>query len=783
MKRRLIRIGAVLAAIPLLLAIYVGYVAWRAHVDVPDWEGEISVAGLDGPIEIVRDANGVPHVFAATERDAIFAHGFIHAQDRFWQMALTRQAMAGRLSEWFGASTLRADRISRRSAGTALADRLWADFPAEEKVFLQAYAAGVNAWMESEDYRLPPEMRILHVEPERWQPRDSFLVLRSMYNTLARWGVEPQRARVPMHAASPVALEWAEGVERVTTPIIAPPGGGRVLQRSQAAPDGEFSNSWAVSGDFTASGLPLLANDPHLPGTTPNFWYLAHLAIGERHLVGATIPGIPGLVLGHNGKIAWGLTNTEADVNDIALVERDGADPRRFRRGPDASWERFASRREIIRVRFSESMEDKVQSSATGVIIDTELLSLPFASDPDILAEYRYHGHDRDQGLAAVLRLGRAATAAEGIAALEAFEGPPLNITLADSAGTIAYVFAGMIPVRPEAHARRVAQGPEDGNAYTRLPYADNPRVVNPESGRIVTANQQVIGPEYKYYLGDSWAEPSRANRIHEALDAREKHDVASFHAMQRDTLSPSARRLAPLLLAAKPASAADARFAAHLKGWDYRFGLDAHAPTVYLVWAAMAERRIGADELAGLPADYAMGNRFLAEILEGDYPHWCDDITTRPRESCPAMLTAALTDARLAVEKAYGPDPAGWRWGKVSTARLSHLGFADLPVLGDLFSRDVSLAAGPEAMFQSEVSVDPEGRFARIGFTSSLQTIFDLAAPERSRFMMAGGQSGWLGSPYFANLTPRWARGERFAIPMDRAAMEPVAVLRLSPR
>ncbi|OYW35144.1 MAG: hypothetical protein B7Z42_15485 [Brevundimonas sp. 12-68-7] len=755
MKRILIGVAVLLVGIPLLVSAYAGITLWRAHAPAPEWNGEVEVQGLDGAVEIHRDENGIAHIFAATARDAYFAQGFVHA---------------------------RQDRANRLLAGEDLADRLWADFPAAERPLVEAYAAGVNAWLESDNFRMPPEMTILHVRPERWTARDSLLVQRAIHATLSSYGGEVGRARAIQNAASPFAVEWIDGVPSPVTPIIAGPGRTSPQQPSRSQKEGEFSSSWALSGEHTESGLPLFANDPHLPATTPNFWHLMHLSIGGRSVVGVTVPGIPGVTLGHNGRIAWGATAANTDVNDVALVEADPNDPARFRRGPNAPWEPFSTRKLTIGVRFGGAFEGEHRTTDTGVIVPPDLLSSPFTEAPNALAEYRLVGHDRDHGVAALLRLNQAASAAEAIAALEDFEGPPLNVTIADVDGTIAYTLAGLVPVRPRTHATNVGFGPDDDNVWTRLPYAENPRVVNPRSGRIVTANQTIIGPEYPHYLGDLFGDPVRAERIHEALGTRGRHDTESFHAMQRDPLSPIARELVPLLLQARPASEADARLAQILRDWDYRFDLNASAPAIYLTWAAIAGRKVGNDEMGDFGQGLGVGDRFLVDVLSGPRAHWCDDITTASSETCPALLSAALTEARAALEEAYGTDPAGWTWGEVSHVDLPHLGFGQLPILGKIFSRRTPLAAGPEAMFLSAVTTDAAAQFGRDGFVSSYQGVFDLSDLDQSRFMMAGGQSGHFRSPFYDNLTSRWAAGERFPIPTDRAVLAPVATMRLTP-
>lgn len=343
--------------------------AWRAHGGLAQWEGDVAVAGLDGPVEVVRDANGVAYIQASTRRDALFAQGFVHAQDRFWQMSLTRQTMAGRLAEWIGRPAFNSDQRMRHFAGEELARRLWEQFPEEERPLLEAYAAGVNAWLDSPAYRRPPEMVILHLHPERWRPEDAFLIWRGLYEPLATPGLEGLLPAVRRVAAHPSAEEMIDGFMDTTVPIIPAEGADETVQRSQPMKEQAFSNSWLLSGEHTASGLPLLANDPQLAATLPNTWYLMRLAMEEGRMVGASIPGLPGLPLGHNGRIAIGATNAMVDVYDIALVQLDPDDAGRFRRGPDEPWQPFDTRTETIRVRFGRTVEQQVRSTPDGIVM------------------------------------------------------------------------------------------------------------------------------------------------------------------------------------------------------------------------------------------------------------------------------------------------------------------------------------------------------------------------------------------------------------------------------
>lgn len=783
MKRVLLVLTVLVFLVIAVPSAYVGLSLWRAHGGLPAWDGDFAVAGLDGPVEILRDANGVAYIHAASKRDAIFAQGFVHAQDRFWQMALTRQMMAGRLAEWMGGPALDSDRTMRHFAGEDLARRLWAQFPEQERPLLEAYAAGVNAWLDSPAYRRPPEMVILHIQPERWRPEDAFLIWRSLYEALAVFGLEATLAFLRGVGAHPSAADMYQGFTDITVPIIPAGEGKQTLQRSQPFKEQAFSNSWLVSGEHTASGLPLLANDPQLPVTLPNLWYLMQLSFDQARLVGPSIPGLPGIPLGHNGRVAWGATAAAVDVNDIALVQLDPDDPTRFRRGPQEPWQALDIRSESIRVRFGRTVEQRVRHTPDGIVrLWEERPDIGFRDQPGTEREGRLLGLDVDTSLAAFLRLHAAHDVPEALDVLAAFTGPPLNISMADVDGNIAYVMAGAIPLRPEAHARTIGLAPDDGNARTYLPFSENPRMVNPGQGRIVTANQRIIGDEYPHYLSDMYAAPHRALRIHEMLDARGAHDPASFLAMQMDTLSPVARSLVPLMLQAEAASAADAEILKRLADWDYRFELDSTGPLIFLTWGELLSRAILDDELGPRGRMVRNGFDMLKRALNGERPEWCDDINTPDHtETCEEWLTQTLTETRELLEATHGPDPAQWTWDRQLHLE-PHLGFAGLPLLDRLFSRRLARPGGLETAFISNPVTTAAPDFSRSGFNSSLQMILDLSDLDASLFMISGGQSGHFRSPHYHDLSPAWARGERFTIPGERHQVDAIASLRLSP-
>jgi len=320
-----------------------------------------------------------------------------------------------------------------------------------------------------------------------------------------------------------------------------------------------------------------------------------------------------------------------------------------------------------------------------------------------------------------------------------------------------------------------------DSNERTYLPYSENPKIVNPSSGRIVTANQQIVGDEYPHYLTDNWAAPYRAWRIHELLDQQEIHSVDSFRTMQMDSLSPVARKLTPLLLDVQPADADDARLVDILGAWDYRFALDAPGPVVWLTWVEFLNRRVVTDDMGTMPPNWrVMLYSALIRALDGEHPEWCDDLGTSSVEVCEDALRASLTDTRLALEDAFGPDPQEWKWGEVASFRIPHLGFAGLPILDGMFSRYTPLPGGPESNFTNAVNLFEAPVFSSSLGTSTYHAIYDLSDLDSSLFMIGGGSSGHFKSPYYDNLTDDWVAGKR--IELSPTNVSPIATLTLVP-
>lgn len=784
-KRILLWAVVVLFALVGGIAAYGALTLSRAQGGLPEWDGEVGLDGLVADVRIRRDGTGTPFIEAETEKDLLFAQGFVHAQDRFWQMAVGRQAALGGLSEWLGALTVSADRVARMWGWVELADRSFEALPAEDRELMEAYAAGVNAWLAGPTYRRPPEMVILHVDPEPWQARDAFLVIYSLHRLLAAPGSERDQASLALNGAEPEAIDILVDRDVPAPPIVPSRSGIAVTQPTVTYKSQEFSDNWTVSGEHAATGLPLMANDPQLPASLPGTWQLQHHAIGdEDRRAGGSLPGLPGIVVGHNGAISWGMTNSLIDLVDVAYLQVDTANPDRYRRGPESEWASFNTTPEVIPVRFGRDQTAVRRRTPQGVVWPAGLPSPYMGASPDRAVELRDVALDLTTTTpAALLGLNRARSVEEGIEAVRGITVPSLNLSFADTAGSIGYILTGRIPVRPEEHASRVGFAPEDGSDWSYLGFDDNPRVVDPPGGRIVSANQQIVDADFPHFLADRWPAPRRAWRIHELLNEESTHDIESFVAMQSDRLSYPARTLVPLMLQVEPATEADAALLALLRDWDYRFDLDSPSPTIWLTWYDALRRAVLADELGGDQPIWGtmVMYRPLARALSGERADWCDRRDTDAVEGCAGWLQQSLTEARIALEESFGPGPASWAWGEAAEFNLGHLGFAGLPVLGERFSRRTPIPGGPGSLFMNGVRVDDAPRFSTSLFTSTFQAVYDLSDLDASVFMTMGGPSGHFASPFYNNRTEAWVDGDR--IRLSPESLEPMATLRLTPR
>jgi penicillin G amidase len=777
-------LGLTLLGVVLLgaLALGGGYLWLRGSL--PQVEGEIVVAGLGAPVTIVRDRWAIPHIEASTPLDASFALGFVHAQDRLWQMEWQRRLGAGRLAEILGAAALPSDRFMRTLGFYRLAEASLGLLEPETVAWLQAYADGVNAFLQSRTGPLPPEFLLIrHGELEPWRPTDSLVWLRLMALDLAtNYRDELSRARLARRlSVEQIADVWPTYPESAPITLVelarALPWDGLAAVLPPAGPGGVGSNAWVVGPGRSTTGGALLANDPHLGLQAPGVWYLAHLQTPGLELIGATLPGIPAMVLGHNGTIAWGFTNTGADTQDLFIERVDPEDPTHYVT-PEGSAP-FELRQELIEIAGGAPVALTIRLTRHGPVI-SDLLPDAAAFGADRVVALAWSAlSDEDLALQALLGVAKTQNWQQFVTALRDVGVPMQNIHYADTSGHIGFIAPGRVPIRRNGDGRWPVPGwtgEYDWDGW--IPFEALPRTIDPAAGVLFNANNRIVPADYPYLITADWEAPHRARRLAQLLE-RDAFGPADFATMQADVLSLLALDLLPIMLTAEPHGVGAAAMA-KLQTWDRVMRADAAEPLIFAAWYRELSRLIYADELGEMfDGFWHVRPQFMAWILTRGQV-WCDDIRTDPVETCAELAADALDAALLDLMRRFGDEPDAWRWGDAHVARMSHPILANQPLLSLLFS--IEVATGGDSVTVDVGHFNP--RDERHPFASThaatYRAIYDLADLDQSRFVTATGQSGNPLSRHYGDLTELWARGASVPILRDGADYRQQAVGRL---
>ncbi len=755
----------------MLAAVAVGFV-WVMS-SLPRIEGRFPIKGLELPATVTRSPAGVPHVAARSVRDAYFAVGWTHAQDRLWQMELQRRVAAGRLAEAVGEPGLDSDRFMRTLNLRALAetslDRL--DKPTRDLV--QAYSDGVNAWLRDHWHRLPPEFIALGLRPEQWSPVDSLAVGRVLSLQLTNdWQSEVLRGKLAarldarrlgeLWPAVPADAPTTLGAATADTLLAALPDSGRPHLAS---------NVWALSGAHTASGKPLLANDPHLGLHAPVQWYLLSIEAPGLTLSGATIPGIPFHLVGHNGRIAWGTTTTHADSVDLFVEKLAGDDGYQTPQGVA----RFAVRDEVIKVKGGADVALRVRSTRHGPVI-SDLPARGIAGPDQVVALRAAALEPEDLTAQALFRLNRAIDWRGFTAALRDFHSPVQNFAYADTQGAIGFITAGRVPQRKGGSGAVPVRGwTGDGEWTGWIPPEKLPQQLNPKSGRVINANNAVGGDRSPFTIASEWPEAWRAQRLSEALSARDGWTLADTQALQLDSLSLAALELKETLDASAATDPRVQQAAAMIAAWDGRADRARPEPLIFAAWLEQMWRDVLADDLGD---DFKAFRRPHAGTLIGMLTkarHWCDDVTTPEAESCEQIGARALERAVARLTARHGPDMAAWRWGADHRAVFEHPLLRHLPLLDRLTGAAIDTDGDDFTINRGTYQADTFRHVHGPG----LRAVFDLSNLADSRFIIATGQSGNPLSRHYDDMMVRWR--DNIGLTLGRAS-DSTAVLRLEP-
>lgn len=796
---------AVLILLALLLAL-VMFLAWfilqRTQAKT---KGEIWLPGLSAAVEIVRDRWGVPHIYAANEPDVLFAQGFVHAQDRLFQMEYTRRLARGTLAERFGIAALTADRWSRIIGFWRCVQQDAAHLGAAERAALAAYAAGVNAFIAANRYRLPAEFSLLGYKPELWTVEDTLGVLKLMGWALGQnWEGELLRAQLGQKLGVPRVLDL-DPVYPADHPVIQPGAAAadpealaelaaRLRQSYQAAAQwfgqtaGAGSNNWVVSGDRTVTRRPLLANDPHLSVGTPAFWYQVHLTARDDSLqvAGASLPGVPGVVIGHNAAIAWGITAGRADNQDLFIEQRHPEQPTLFRCGDE--WQPAQVLEERINVRGqAEPHVERVVVTRHGPLIDG-LLSAEEAAGLPALA-LRWSGHTPSLAARGLLRLQKAHDWESFRGALADVGEPSLNLVYADVQGNIGYQYAARVPKRRAGYGLTPAPGWDDSHAWDGwVPFDDLPCAFNPSRGYLLSANNKPTHDTAGQapFLGADWLPGYRALRIERMLQSKPRFSVRDFAMMQMDVYSVEAETLMPFMVLVDSDQAMERRIVRELDAWNLRVDVDSFAAAAYEIMRLHLLDLVFGDKLGPLGSFYkgqthseifaasAFGGKAgmaLARLLENEQSWWFHNAATGQPRTRDELLRLALKRTAATLYELIGKDPRKWAWGKVHQVEFAHL-LGRGRLLRALFNRGQFPVGGDEHTVWMTAN-DLQLPFGLVKVSATYRQVVDVGDWDKSTAILPTGQSGQPLSDHYADMIDMWREGEQHPMLWTRAAID----------
>jgi penicillin amidase len=775
-------VGFVLAVLGLNFAI-AGLLVWLGG-SVPQTEGEKRLPGLAGPVEIHRDDAGVPLIRAGSLADGYFALGFVHAQDRLWQMEAMRRIGAGRfaeivgnLSESLGEQVFPFDRFTRGLGFYRRAEAVYERASPGMKSALDRYADGVNAYLETRDGPLPPEFLVLFHEPEPWRPADSLVWQQLMAFQLgSNWPDELTRLRMTEAGLDPEQIaflfrqagELLEPESGLKQGLIAPDMLDRATRFAASLPDilapQGASNAWAIAGTRTESGRPLLASDPHLRLTNPNLWYLARIETPDGVRAGGTVPGVPFLALGHNGLVAWGFTTPHADSQDLFVEQIDPGDPARYL-GPEGSLA-FETREEHFKI-GSKEVTETFRATRHGPVISDIWAPAGRTDDKAVLALAAPSFADDDRTAEAFLALGAAQSVPEALEILEDFSSPAQNVTLADTEGNIALTLAGRFPERLEGDGFLPSDGTgTDGDWTGWIERSRLPLLLNPDEGFVIQANDRIPPRDPELDLGREFEAPFRAERIRSAIAEMGAEASPSMQRdLQMDALSLDVPMVLDLLLPRLNPSALGAPAAEaveRLRGWDGRMGRNDPEATIYTLWTALLHRKIFGDELGHLIGEYRRVRPHIFASVLTDAPEWCDDIRTDVVEPCESAIRESLEEAVARLTAKFGADQSSWLWGRTHVAEFRHLLWSRVPVLRDLLGANPATDGGDYSVNRGSPSQrisDGDFSFPHV-HGAGFRAVYDLSDLDASWFSIAFGQSGNPFSEHYQDQADPWADG-----------------------
>lgn len=805
-KIRLKRLAGTIAALLVVLMLALGTTlgVWLRR-PFPQTEGTIQTAGLSSPVDIYRDALGIPHVYAQNRADMLFAQGYLHAQDRFWQMELTRRAAQGRLAEVIGAAALETDQTSRRigynRVARSLLDYYQQEYP-ELVRDLEAYSRGVSAYLADHQHSISFNHRFVSLQNtwpiEPWTTYDTVSFGTYMAwsfegswnndysNSVVMAAVDPAKQALllpgyPDHR--PVIVETARQsgqsrpVDRLDPRIAAilaraqPAAGADLdrLRRLNPTPPG--SNSWVISGKYTASGKPILANDPHLQAALPTNFYQMGLHSPEMDVVGFSLPGGPGIVIGRNQHISWGLTNAVVDVQEAYIERLNPENPLQYE--VNGEWHTVETIREVIKVANSPDAVLDVHLTRHGPIMQE------VAGDKTKVLAVQWQGHKKPFRLfKAILDLNAATNYEQFRQALSLWESPAISFVYADEQGNIAYQLVANVPIRAKQATRYAVPGWIDENEWVGwVDFEDLPASLNPEKGYIVTANNLITAQQHP---GQFVTDPGdRAQRITDLLEAQiasgEKTTLETFRLMHLDYYSRLAEIYTPLIIKLNPADPELQPIVERLQSWNYQLAPDSPEAGFFSIFLMQLSEQIFGDELQDLYVSHASDHTLavllsMQNLAQDSTDAWWDDVATPEIETRDQILARTLTATTRWLDEHAGSTIDDWQWGQIHTItfRSLPLGISGIAPLERLVNRGPYPVGGDVTTINdhSWLFNNPADTF----FYPALRFVADMSGPDATLGLGSIGQSGHPTHTNYDDMVPLWLTGQTPPMPLAPA-------------
>lgn len=776
------------------LAVALGIAHYLLMSSLPVYNGEFQLSGLENSVEIFRDEFAVPYVQAQSDLDASFALGFLHAQERLFQMDIMRRIGFGRLSEILGKKTIPFDRMFKTLRLGKISMENYQNLQDPYKSHIEAYCDGVNSFIEQANGNFQIEFSLLNYHPEKWKPEHTLVIGKllawelniswwtdiAFTSLIQKFGEEKVKEIIPSfdENAPTIIPDFLAELPVIPTNFLETDQMFRKFFGMEGTHIG--SNNWVVGNKRSASGKPIIANDPHLSFQTPSKWYVVSIRSNNWNVDGFSLPGVPVIVIGKNENLTWTMTNVMADDADFYIEKLDSSETKYLL---DSSWQKLSIESDSIFVKDTSNIEIISKWTHRGPII-SHIHPYSSVNNDSLLNQLnvsmRWTALELHSELQAIYDINIAKSENEFKLGAKKFTAPGQNFVYADKEGNIGYVCAAKLPIRKTNLTTFVFDGTTSINDWTGfVEFDDMPMFSNPSSGFIATANNKTM-ENYKYHISNLWEPPSRIKRIVEMLQSKELHSVEDFMIYQNDFYSHYAAEIVPhIIVSFSNAQIKDKNLKTAielLKNWDFVFEKESQTPAIYAVFYQKLLENIFLDKMGKtLFEEYIfisnIPHRKITELLSQNYSSWFDDINTEKIESKDDIIRKSLIDALVNLEKEFGKDIVEWQWGKMHQLTFKHLFSGESKIANYFFN------IGPFEMSGDGTTVNNMEYSLREPFEvklgPSMRFIHDFSEPEKFYFILPTGQSGNPFSKHYDNMTELWLEGKYLILNHNKQIFE----------